>query len=88
MQAAGALPLLECPVADLPQPINKKYPDPCVARLLRSDTHTRAGAFDVFKPVQDEQGAPDPFQLARYDREAVRTRVPAQSNEVLAQILQ
>ena len=80
VQAAGAVPLLlECPVADFAQPMNEDRPGQRVARLPFVQTGVHAAAqLDVLEPVQDEQRAFDPAQLAQRDRQAILPRVAAE----------
>ena len=71
--------LLEAPIPDFPKAVEEHRPGQRVARLTFVQAGMHAAAqFNTLQPVQDEQRALDPAQLAQGHGQSVLARVAAE----------
>jgi len=83
VQAAGPVALLlEAPIPDLAEAVKEHRPGQGVARftLVQSSMHA-AAQFDALQPVEDEQGAFDPAQLAQGHGKAILAWIAAELSQ-------
>nr|QIZ18812.1 hypothetical protein pRF108-2_97k_tetX_00062 [Escherichia coli] len=80
VEAAGPVALLlEAPIPDFPKAVEEHRPGQRVARLTFVQAGMHAAAqFNTLQPVQDEQRALDPAQLAQGHGQSVLARVAAE----------
>ena len=83
VEAAGPVALLlEAPIPDFPKAVEEHRPGQRVARLTFVQAGMHAAAqFNTLQPVQDEQRALDPAQLAQGHGQSVLARVAAEFPE-------